>query len=197
MGRAMIVSAGVQSNAYLSARLAELGWARPVMAASGAEARRRLLEGGFELVVVNAPLPDEVGSQLCLDAAEQTDAGVVFLAKAALCEELADLLSARGVLAVPRPFSAVYFVRTVRTAAAGCRRMERLRAENDRLQAKLAQLRLIGRAKCLLIERRGLTEAEAHRQIEKEAMDTRRPREAVARALIEELSGTEDTFEQM
>ena len=91
MGRAMIVSAGVQSNAYLAARLTELGWPRPVMAASGAEARRRMLEGGFELVVVNAPLPDEVGSRLCLDAAEQSDAGVIFLAKAALCEELADL----------------------------------------------------------------------------------------------------------
>ena len=192
MGRAMIVSAGVQSNAYLAARLTELGWPRPVMAASGAEARRRMLEGGFELVVVNAPLPDEVGSQLCLDAAEQSEAGVIFLAKAALCEELADLLSAQGVLVVPRPFSAAHFVRTVRTAAAGCRRMQRLRAENDRLQAKLTQLRLISRAKCLLIQCCGLTEAEAHRRIEKEAMDTRRPREAVARALIEELGGAEE-----
>ena len=58
MGRAMIVSAGANSNEYLSARLNELGYARPVIVPSGTEARRRMLEADFELIIVNAPLPD-------------------------------------------------------------------------------------------------------------------------------------------
>ena len=60
MGRALIVSAGASSNEYISARLAELGYTRPMIIPSGAEARRRMLESDFELIVVNSPLPDEL-----------------------------------------------------------------------------------------------------------------------------------------
>ena len=83
MGRALIVSAGANSNEYIAARLSEMGYSRPVIIPSGAEARRRMSESDFELIVVNAPLPDEFGHELCITAVEQTDAGVVFLVKAA------------------------------------------------------------------------------------------------------------------
>ena len=56
MGRALIVSAGANSNEYLCARLTELGYTRPLIVPSGAEARRRMLESDFELIVVN-PCP--------------------------------------------------------------------------------------------------------------------------------------------
>ena len=52
MGRALIVSAGASSNEYISARLTELGYARPIIVPSAAEARRRMLESDFELIVV-------------------------------------------------------------------------------------------------------------------------------------------------
>ena len=58
MGRALIVSAGASSNEYIAARLAEMGYARPVILPSGAEARRRMPDADFDLIVVNAPLPD-------------------------------------------------------------------------------------------------------------------------------------------
>ena len=71
MGRALIVSAGASSNEYLCARLTELGYTRPLIVPSGAEARRRMLESDFELIVVNAPLPDPVaGQQVMLRVAD-------------------------------------------------------------------------------------------------------------------------------
>ena len=97
MGRALIVSAGASSNEYISARLTELGYARPLIVPSAAEARRRMLESDFELIVVNAPLPDEFGHELCADAVEKTDAGVMFLAKAAAAEQLLTPLSEQRV----------------------------------------------------------------------------------------------------
>ena len=45
----------------------------------------------------------------------------------------------------------------------------------------------MSRAKCLLIACKGLTEAEAHRTIEKEAMDSRRDRGEVAQEIIDTL----------
>lgn len=103
MGRALIVSAGANSNEYIAARLSEMGYSRPVIIPSGAEARRRMSESDFELIVVNAPLPDEFGHELCITAVEQTDAGVVFLVKAAQAEQLLAPLNEQGVLLLSNP----------------------------------------------------------------------------------------------
>ena len=75
--------------------------------------------------------------------------------------------------------------------AGRCKELFDAAPENARLTEKIAQLRLVDRAKCLLIERRGMTEADAHRLIEKQAMDTRATRGEVATALIEEMEEEE------
>ena len=185
MGRALIVSAGASSNEYISARLAELGYTRPLIIPSGAEARRRMLESDFELIVVNAPLPDEFGHKLCADAVEKTDSGVVLLVKAAAAEQLLTPMSEQGVLLLSKPFSNTLFLQAVHMAAASNHRLQYLRQENARMQEKLAQVRLVSRAKCCLIEQQGMTEAEAHRYIEKLAMDTRRDRTDVAQEILD------------
>ena len=51
---------------------------------------------------------------------------------------------------------------------------------------KMAQLRVGGRAKCYLFEEKGFTETDAHRLIEKRAMDTRMSRGEVAQEILED-----------
>lgn len=136
MGRALIVSAGASSNEYIAARLTEMGYSRPVIIPSGAEARRRMTESDFELIVVNSPLPDEFGHEVCINAVEKTDAGVVFLVKAAQAEQLLGPLSEQGVLLLSKPFSTAFFVQAMHMAAAGNHRLLRARQENARLTGK-------------------------------------------------------------
>ena len=185
MGRALIVSAGASSNEYISARLAELGYTRPTIIPSGAEARRRMLESDFELIVVNAPLPDEFGHDLCSSAVEKTDAGVVLLAKAAAAEQLLAPMSEQGVLLLSKPFSNTLFLQAIHLAAASNHRLQLLRQENARMQEKIAQVRLVSHAKCCLVEREQMSEDAAHRYIEKRAMDTRRSRAEIAQEILD------------
>ena len=185
MGRALIVSAGASSNEYISARLTELGYTRPLIVPSGAEARRRMLESDFELIVVNSPLPEEFGHELCATAVEKTDAGVVLLVKAAAAEQLLTPMSEQGVLLVSKPFSNTLFLQAIHMASASNHRLQFLRQENNRMQEKLAQVRLVSRAKCCLIQHEQMTEMEAHRYIEKTAMDTRRDRTEVAQDILD------------
>ena len=117
---------------------------------------------------------------------EKTNAGVLLLAKSGTADQIADKLLHYGVLVLAKPFPAVQFRQSVQLAAACCHRLDYLRQENERLTEKIAQIRLVDRAKCLLIERRGCTEAEAHRYIEKTAMDSRRDRADVAREILEQ-----------
>ena len=178
MGRALIVSAGASSNEYISARLAELGYTRPTIIPSGAEARRRMLESDFELIVVNAPLPDEFGHELCSSAVEKTD-------KAAAAEQLLAPMSEQGVLLLSKPFSNTLFLQAIHLAAASNHRLQLLRQENARMQEKITQVRLVSHAKCCLVEREQMSEDAAHRYIEKRAMDTRRSRAEIAQEILD------------
>ena len=112
-------------------------------------------------------------------------AGVVFLVKAAQAEQLLAPLNEQGVLLLSKPFSNTLFVQAMHMAAASNHRLQRLRQENARLQDKISQIRLVSRAKCCLVEHAHLTEAEAHRRIEKLAMDTRRDRTEIAQEILD------------
>ena len=176
MGKALIVSAGNNANEYLARHIGELGYTRPTIVASGGEARRRMDTNDYEVILINTPLPDAV---------QKTDAGVILLAKTGTAEQIADKLQDFGVLVLGKPFTAVQFRQAVQIAASNYKRLAVLRAENAKLLDKIAQLRLVDRAKCYLIEKKGMTETEAHRLIEKGAMDTRRSRGEVAQEILE------------
>jgi len=64
------------------------------------------------------------------------------------------------------------------------RDLETVRRENQELKRQLESRKLVDRAKALLIQRFGLSEPEAHRRLQKTAMDTRRPMADVARTLL-------------
>ena len=186
MAKALIVSAGTNANEYLARHIAELGYTRPVIVPSGGEARRQMDGKDFEVIVINTPLPDEFGHELGTDAVQKTDAGVILLTKTGTAEQISDKLQDFGVLVLGKPFSAPQFRQAVQMAASNYKRLALLRAENQKLLDKIAQLRRVDRAKCYLIEKKGMTETEAHRLIEKNAMDTRRSRGEVAREILDE-----------
>ena len=52
---ALIASAGNNANEYLAKHVAELGYLRPTIVASGGEARRRMGDIDFEVVIINPP----------------------------------------------------------------------------------------------------------------------------------------------
>lgn len=184
MERALIVSAGSSANRYLAGHLAECGFARAAIAASGSEARRLAAGQEFAVMAVNTPLPDEFGHELALDLVQASTAGVLLLAGRDSAEALAQKLGQHGVLVLAKPFSGGQFAGAVRLCAACSRRLAGLREENRRLQNQIAQVRLVSRAKCLLVAAEGITEEEAHRRIEKLAMDTRRTRGEVAQEIL-------------
>lgn len=54
----------------------------------------------------------------------------------------------------------------------------------EALQTEINESKIINRAKCVLIQYLKLTEAQAHKYIEKQAMDTRRSKLDVARSIL-------------
>ncbi len=64
------------------------------------------------------------------------------------------------------------------------REFETIRKENEDLRRTLESRKIVERAKGLLMEREGLTEAQAFRRIQKAAMDARKPMAAIAEAIL-------------
>ena len=182
MAKALIVSAGNNANEYLARHIGELGYTRPTII-FGKQVNQLGNTNDFEVVIINTPLPDEFGHELGTDAVEKTDAGVILLAKTGTAEQIADKLQDFGVLVLAKPFTSAQFRQAVQIAA---KRLAVLRTENAKLLDKIAQLRLVDRAKCYLIEKKGYTETDAHRLIEKRAMDTRMSRGEVAQEILEQ-----------
>ena len=100
------------------------------------------------------------------------ECGVIVVAKQ-LQDDLRAVFENRGVAVIERPISEKELTVAVRTVYAANVRIAGLRHANIDLSRRIEDMRLVGRAKLVLMETLGYTEAQAHRYIEKKAMDTR------------------------
>lgn len=156
------------------------------VAGSAAQTRRMMSGDLYPLIIVNAPLPDETGIDLASEIAATTSAAVILLVKAELVPLVGDAAAEAGVLLVSKPLSPQLFDQALRLAISCRNRLALLKNENQRLQKRLEEQKIVDRAKCLLIEHMRLTEDDAHRLIEKQAMDQRAPRLRIAQKILDQ-----------
>ena len=155
----------------------------PLRAGSAGEVKRMLLETDVDLVILNAPLRDEFGAQLALSLVED-NVCVLLLVPAESYDEVCYKVEDEGVLTLSKPASKSSILTALRLLTAMRGRLLKMEKKNQALQEKMQDIRTVNRAKWLLIEHLGLTESEAHYQIEKKAMDLRQSRREVAEEII-------------
>ncbi len=151
---------------------------------STGEARRRMLETSFDLVLIQTPLRDEFGSRLAMDICQSSGAGVLLLVKKELYNDVYAEVMEQGVMVLPVPAAAQTVSQTLRILCAARERLRRMEEKQATVEEKIEEIRLVNRAKWLLIERLQMSESEAHRYIEKQAMDLRLSRREVAENII-------------
>jgi response regulator NasT len=184
MGRALIVSAGEKSVQQLSELVQARRPAAVIVVGSAASARQAAGEQDVDVAIINAPLPDENAIQLARELAEKHALGLLLLVKSQLADEVADRVEQYGVFVVDKPIQRAFFLRALSLARASAGRLRGNRMETVRLQDKLSELQLVDRAKCALIQYLRFTEAQAHRYIEKQAMDCRITKREVALGIL-------------
>lgn len=155
----------------------------PLRAASAGEAKRMLLNTTVDLVILNAPLRDEFGTQLALQLVED-NIGVLLLVPGECYDEVCYKVEDEGVLTLRKPASQAGILSAIKLLTAMRARLLKLEKRNQALQEKMQDIRTVNRAKWLLIEQLHLTENEAHYHIEKKSMDLRQSRREVAEAII-------------
>lgn len=157
----------------------------PIETASDvAQARRKLLEREFDIVIINSPLRDEFGTKLALDVCQKSSAGVLLFVKAEHYSDITSKVMPYGVLTISKPTSPSMIMQSVQMLCSTRERLRIMEKKNASVEEKIEEIRIVNRAKCLLIEQLKMTESEAHRYIEKQAMDRCVTRRAIAENII-------------
>lgn len=153
-------------------------------AKSGAESRRMSLEREYDIVIINAPLKDEFGDELALDFLRKTGSGVMIIVKAELEKKIESRTAEYGAFVLGKPLSRMLFSKSLRLLEATRARINGMRNENVKLQKKIDDIRLINRAKYILMEYLSMSEPQAHKYLERQAMDLRLTKVEVAKRLL-------------
>ena len=181
--RVLIVGANDKTFALLSQLLQSGIYEMPLRSGTAGEARRMLLETSADIVIINAPLRDEFGTQLAQNLADDNLA-VILLVPGESYDQVCYKVEDDGVLTLGKPLSGQALQTAIRLATALRAKLQKLDKKNQALQEKMQDIRTVNRAKWLLMEQLRMTENEAHYYIEKQAMDMRLSRREVAENII-------------
>lgn len=185
MENILIAAGGDKHIAALTMQLKEVYPSAKISAAmTGRETRRALTERDYDAVIVDCPLPDEFGNEIAELTVNSTGALCVLLVKSESADIMAERAEDYGALVISKPLNKLVFYRAMRFVGAARKRMLGIQSENIKLQKKLEEIRLVNRAKLALMQYLGFTEQQAHRYIEKQAMDLRCTKLEVAKKVI-------------
>ena len=152
-----------------------------------ASARQCFLERMFDIVVINCPLPDEFGHEFAQDICERSNASVMLAVPEEIFENVMEHVTDYGILVIPKSTIQQRLDGAIRLLLAIQKKMHGLESQVRAAAEKMEELRLVSRAKLLLMEKRHMTEDEAHRLIGKMAMDDGVTRRAAAERIIDDL----------
>ncbi len=153
-------------------------------AVSMTQAKQKLQRSEVDLVVVNTPAQDEFGVEGAIDLALHNRVTVILLVAPEVYDNTAYRTKSSGVFVLSKPLKGQVLLETANICITMKQRVDQLTRENDRLRRRMEEMGIVTRAKCLLIEKRGMTEPEAHRYLEKEAMDHSLTKKEVAQSII-------------
>lgn len=134
-------------------------------------ARRVIFKEKPDIVIINTPLPDDFGTSLALDVSETDGVCVLLFTRAENFSELSSVLAPHGVLTLPKPTSPELTEEVVELMCATRERLRRIEIKKSFAEERMEDIRVVNKAKWFLIEQLKMTEQEAHRYIEKQAMD--------------------------
>ena len=150
----LLVSSSPKFNESMLALLPESRF-YPVAAVSDvSSARRRLLESKYDIV------------------------------KAEHYPDINGRVSPFGVLVLPKPASSQTVSQSLQLLCGTRERLRRMEQKTASIEEKMEEIRIINRAKLLLMEQLKMTEKEAHRFIEKQAMDRCVTRITIAQSIL-------------
>ena len=164
--------------------LTSLGYLVVGEAGDGVSAVNLARELRPDLVIMDIKMPGMDGIAAAKVLTEEKIAPVLLLT-AFSQQDLVERAREAGVVGyIVKPFREAELVPAIEIALARFQEFQALEKETADLKETLETRKLVDRAKGLLMDTQGLTEAEAFRKIQKMSMNTRKPMKEIAEAIL-------------
>ena len=181
---ALIVACIGKSTSFFTEMLSAASIDNIAAVKSCGEARRFLLERDFDFVIIDSPLSDETGENFARHVAVKGVSQSILVVNSEHFDAVSAVCEHDGVLTVSKPVDKGMFWSALMLAKSAQNKLKRKQSEDEKLKLKLENIRIIDRAKYMLITYRNMSEKEAHRYIEKQAMDMRSTKRAIAEGIL-------------
>lgn len=150
------------------------------------KAKRLLVEKDFDIIIVNSPVIDDFGMDFAIDEAIRDISGIIMFVTPELETEVYYKTCEYGILTLIKPTSKGILLQTLMLLSATIIKKEAMREKPKNLRARLEEIKIINTAKMLLIEHKHISEDEAHKYLEKRAMNLRKSKVKIASEIIED-----------
>ena len=120
----------------------------------------------------------------CAELAESAEAVFLLLVRQEVYSAAWRFLQKSGVCVMTWPMEQAVLTQTLRNLLLLKKSMQTMQAQTDQLRSQLQDLKRIQKAKGLLMRQLGMTEQDAHRWIEKAAMDRCVKKREIAETII-------------
>ena len=149
-------------------------------------AKRAFSERAYDVVIINSPLPDDPGIRFSIDVCGGSETVALLLIRADFYDETTDRVAEHGVFTLSKPISKQMMLTALQWMISARERLRKTEKKTLTLEEKMAEIRIVNRAKWILIEQKGMDEPTAHRYIEKRAMDRCVTRRVIAEEILNE-----------
>ena len=186
MERTRVIIADDESviRADLREMLTNLGYLVVGEVGDGVSAVNLARELKPDVVIMDIKMPDLDGIEAARVLTQEKIAPVLLLT-AYSQRDLVDRAKEAGVVGyLVKPFREQEIVPAIDIAFARFQEFRELEKEVGNLRETLETRKLVDRAKGILMDQQGLSEAEAFRKIQKMSMNTRKPMKEIAEAII-------------
>ncbi|MCF0146477.1 MAG: ANTAR domain-containing protein [Eubacterium sp.] len=143
-----------------------------------------MAEADFDFVIINSPVNGKTGKRFAIDSCRSRSTVVLFLAPAADYADLTPDLKKRGVFVIRKPVAKQTILQVIDWMETSRERLRDMEKKNLSVEEKMKEIRIVNRAKLLLISELGMNEDEAHHYIEKNSMDNGITKLDVANSVI-------------
>lgn len=179
--RVLLISSG---DKFSSAMNDILGGGLDVDTTEPHSARDAIAGGSYDLVFVNTHARALEDAQRIAVYATRTGAVALLLVPSECYDSSIGAMTPNGVFVLAKPAQAAALTCAIEFMKAARERLRTAERRAGIVEEKIADMQLLNRAKWILIDNLQMTEAEAHRYIERQAMDRCEPKRAIAESII-------------
>lgn len=184
MEKALIVSSNKTSVNFFTEMLHLASVTNITLAQTCEDAVNFVACDDYDYVIINSPLKDGLGYKFAKETATKGVSQVIFVVNNDYYEKIIADVSNIDILTVSKPVNKAVFWSSLKLAKSANHRVKIVQNENIKLKKQLQDVTVINRAKCILISYLGMSEEEAHKYIEKQAMDVRQTKRIVAEGIL-------------